>query len=328
MKFYILRRLLYLIPMLFIISIVSFVIIQLPPGDIISSQIAELEMLYGDRAEEQVELLRTTHGLDQPVLAQYFRWIWRIITRWDFGYSFGEQRPVADIIASRLPLTIWITLVTVVFQWVIAIPIGIYSAVRQHSVFDYVATFVAFIGQAIPNFFLGLVLMYFFYTTFGWSVGGLFSPEYQRAAWSFSKFVNMVQHLIPLIIVVGTAGTAGMVRVLRGTMLDELGKPYVRTARAKGIPESRVILMHPTKVALLPMISTIGWVLPGLVSGAVIVSVVLNIPIAGASMLNALLMQDMYVAGAFVLLLSTLTVVGTLISDILLGVFDPRIRAR
>jgi peptide/nickel transport system permease protein len=223
-------------------------------------------------------------------------------------------------------MTMLITLLTLLFSWIVAIPIGVYSAVKQYTVFDYIFTFFAFIGQSIPNFLLALVLMFLLYTNFGWSVGGLFSLEYESAAWSFGKFVDLLKHLVLPVIVIGTAGTAGMVRTLRGMILDELGKQYVQTARAKGLTEQIVLWKHIFRIAILPIISTIGWLLPRLVSGALITSIVLNLPTSGAEMYNALMNQDMYVAGAFVLLLSTLTIIGTLISDILLAQIDPRIQ--
>lgn len=323
---YVIRRILYTIPLLFVISILSFLVIQAPPGDFLSSQIEELELQYGQNVERHIAALRQQYGLGEPIHVQYFKWIGGILTRGDFGVSFAQNRPVADIIRSRLPMTMLITLLTLLFSWIVAIPIGVYSAVKQYTVFDYIFTFFAFIGQSIPNFLLALVLMFLLYTNFGWSVGGLFSLEYESAAWSFGKFVDLLKHLVLPVIVIGTAGTAGMVRTLRGMILDELGKQYVQTARAKGLTEQIVLWKHIFRIAILPIISTIGWLLPRLVSGALITSIVLNLPTSGAEMYNALMNQDMYVAGAFVLLLSTLTIIGTLISDILLAQIDPRIQ--
>jgi peptide/nickel transport system permease protein len=323
---YILRRLLYMIPILFLVSVISFAVIQAPPGDYLTTQIEVLRRQYGDAYEEQVEILKRRYGLGEPIHRQYLKWMKGIILRGDFGQSFAENRPVKDIIVQRLPFTILITFLTMIFVWVVSIPIGVFSAVRQYTFFDYLFTFVAFIGVSIPNFMLALILMYVFYTSFGWSLGGLFSPEFESAAFSLAKLFDLAKHLVLPIIVVGTAGTAGSVRVLRGMMLDELGKEYIKTARAKGLSERTVIWKHAFKIAILPAISTIGWILPALVSGAVITSIVLNLPTTGASMYSALMNQDMYVAGSFVLILCVLTVIGTLISDILLVWLDPRIR--
>lgn len=315
-----------MIPTFILISVISFIVIQAPPGDYLTTQLENLEQQYGTAAERQVEVLRNRYGLDKPLYVRYFNWIGGILLRGDFGMSLSEGRPVVDIIKERIGYTILITFITMIFSWIVAIPIGVYSAVKQNTFIDYFFTFIAFIGRSIPNFMLALILMYIFYANFGWSLGGLFSSEMIHAPWSFAKLLDLLKHLVLPIIVIGTAGTAGMVRVLRGTMLDELGKEYVQTARAKGIPEWRVIWMHPFKVAILPIISTIGWLLPRLVSGAVITAIVLNLPTTGAAMISALQNQDSYVAGAFVLLLSLLTLIGTLVSDILLAKVDPRIR--
>ncbi|MFW5987852.1 MAG: ABC transporter permease [bacterium] len=323
---YILRRVLYIIPLVIIISIISFVIIQAPPGDFLSSQVESLKQQYGSDADMMIEAMRERYGLGEPLYKQYFNWMWGIVTRGDFGYSFEEKRPVTDIIKARIPITVGITLLTLSFTWIIGIPIGIYSAVKQHSIFDYIFTFLAFIGAATPNFLLALVLMFLTYNYLGWDVGGLMSLEFQGASFSLAKLINILQHLILPVIVIGTAGTAGIVRTLRSMVLDELGKQYVQTARSKGITEKKVIWKHVFRVAILPIVSTIGWVLPTLISGEVITSIVLNLPTTGESMFRALENQDMYVAGSFVLLLSTLTIIGTLISDILLAMIDPRIK--
>jgi len=323
---YILRRCLYVIPVLILISIITFIVIQLPPGDFLTSQLQQLEEQYGDSVERQINILRRQYGLDQPLYVQYFKWVGGILTRFDFGGSFSQNRPVKEIIMERMPFTILITFCTLLFTWIVAIPIGVYSAVKQYSILDYVFTFLAFIGQSIPNFLLALVLMYFFYSNFGWSVGGLFSPEYLVSSWGIGKILDLGKHLVLPIIVVGTAATAGIVRVLRGMMLDELNKEYVQTARAKGLRERVVIWKHIFRIAVLPLVSTIGWLLPSLVSGQMITSIVLNLPTTGPILYQSLLNQDMYVSGSFILLLSTLTVTGTLISDILLALVDPRIR--
>lgn len=323
---YILRRLLYMIPTFILISMLAFAVIQAPPGDFLTSQIEQLRQQYGNEIDRQIEVLRRRYGLNEPMYKQYFKWMKGIFLHGDFGQSFAQNRAVKEIIIDRLPFTIVVTLASLLFTWVVAIPIGVYSAVKQYSVFDYVFTFLAFIGRSIPNFLLALVLMFIFYEFFGWSLGGLFSQQFQDAPWSLAKVLDLGKHLILPVIVVGTAGTAGTVRVLRGMMLDELGKEYVQTARSKGVSESLVVWKHVFKIAILPIISTIGWLLPRLVSGAMITSIVLNLPTTGAMMYSALLNQDMYVAGSFVLILSTLTVIGTLISDICLAWIDPRIR--
>ncbi|MFW6007249.1 MAG: ABC transporter permease [Halanaerobiales bacterium] len=323
---YILRRFLFVIPTLIIISIISFIVIQAPPGDYLTNEMKQLREEYGEAAEIRANELRERYGLGQPLYKQYYKWISGIILRGDFGESFAERRPVKDIIVSRLPFTILITLITLLFTWAVSLPIGVFSAIKQYTPFDYIFTFLAFIGRSIPNFLLALVLMYIFYANFGWSLGGLFSEQYKTAPWTINKILDLAKHLILPMIVIGTAGTAGMVRTLRGMVLDELGKQYVQTARAKGLSERVVIWKHIFRIAILPNISTIGWLLPQLVSGAMITSIVLNLPTTGAAMYDALLNQDMYVTGSFVLLLSTLTIIGTLISDILLAEIDPRIR--
>ncbi len=331
MAVYILRRLVYLIPTVLLISIISFAVINAPPGDILSSQVQELEQQYGPAAQRQIEALRTRYGLDQPVYMRYFPWIVGIITRLDFGMSFSgaygiEFRPVVDILAERLGYTVLISVLTLGFTWVAAIPIAVYSAAWQRSVFDYVFTFIAFVGRSMPNFLLALLLMYFVYTNFGWSLGGMFSSEYVGQPWSWGRFVDFLRNLVVPVIVIGTAGMATIVRVLRATMLDELGKDYVQTARAKGVPEWKVLWTHPVKVAILPIVSTIGWMLPMIFSGSVITAIVLNLPTIGLTLYTALRAQDMYLAGSCVLVFSVLTVIGTLISDIILAKIDPRIR--
>jgi peptide/nickel transport system permease protein len=326
---YIIRRVLYIIPMVFLISVIAFIAMELPPGDYVSQQIEQFRNQFGqddEAVERRVKVLRDRYGLDQPPAQRYFTWIGNIILRGDFGRSFVRNQPVLEIIRGRIGLTIALSLSTLVFTWIVAIPIGVYSAIRQYKPFDYGATFVAFIGRATPNFLLALILMYLMYRWFGWSVGGLFSPEYLDAPWSWGRVIDLLQHMILPIIVIGTASTAGLVRVLRGMVLDELHKDYVMLARAKGMPEHVVIWKHIFKIAALPIVSTIGWLLPQLISGAAITSVVLNLPTTGQAMLQALQNQDMYVAGAFILILSSLTMLGTLISDILLALLDRRIQ--
>ncbi|HTJ57920.1 MAG TPA: ABC transporter permease [Devosiaceae bacterium] len=325
MSGFILRRLAMMIVMMVFISIAAFFIIQLPPGDFLTTLAAGLEA-GSEMSQQQLDFLRERYGLDQPIYVQYWSWISAIIFRGDFGYSFQWQRPVADLIWDQLGFTMILSISTLLFAWAVSFPIGVYSAIRQYSIGDYVFTFIGFIGLAIPNFLLALVLMYIGFQFFGQSVGGLFSPEYSKAPWSFAKFEDLLAHLWIPMIVVGAAKTAELVRIMRANLLDELNKPYVTTARAKGLPELSLIFKYPVRIALNPFVSTVGWVLPSLISGAVIASVVLNLPTVGPLLLTALQSQDMYLAGAFILMLSMLTLVGTLVSDILLAMLDPRIR--
>ena len=322
---FIMRRLLIMIPLLLIISIISFALIQLPPGDYLSSYIAQLEQSNREVSKELAMSLRHRYGLDDPFHVQYFKWITGIF-QGDFGYSFEHNRPVGELIGERLLLTILITFATTLFTWVVAFPIGVYSAIKQYSVGDYFFTFLGFIGLATPNFMLALILMFVGYKFWGLSVGGLFSMQYINADWSLAKFIDLLQHLWIPVVVIGTAGTASMIRIMRANLLDELNKPYVTTARAKGLAEWKLILKYPVRVALNPFISTIGWMIPRLVSGSTITAVVLSLPTTGPLLLEALRNQDMYLAGSFILFLSSLTIVGTLISDILLAWLDPRIR--
>ncbi|MBB3999540.1 ABC transporter permease [Aureimonas pseudogalii] len=323
---FILRRVAYMVPTLFAVSIVAFVIIQLPPGDYLTTLMADWASGGGAVEMGTVEVLRERYGLDQPIWIQYFYWISGIVTRGDFGISFELNRPVTDVIWGRLGYTFLISFCTLLFIWALALPIGIYSAVRQYSIGDYVATFFGFLGLAIPNFLLALVLMYVTVSYFGTSVGGLFSPAMVDAPWSLMKFADFLAHVWLPILVVGTAGLASLIRIMRANLLDELHKPYVTTARAKGVSEFRLLLKYPVRVALNPLISTLGWILPALVSGEIIVSVVLSLPTTGPMLLRALLAQDMYLAGSIILMVSVLTLVGTLVSDILLAIADPRIR--
>lgn len=325
MLMFAMRRLLTMLVMMVLISIAAFVIIQLPPGDFLTTLAAGLER-GGEVEAQQLEFLRQRFGLDQPVYIQYWRWISGIIFHGDFGYSFMWKRPVAELIWDQLGFTLILSISTLLFSWVVSFPIGVYSAVRQYSAADYFFTFVGFIGLAVPNFLLALVLMYIGFSYFGQSVGGLFSPEYQNEPWSWGKLYDLLSHLWIPIIVIGASKTAELIRIMRANLLDELNKPYVTTARAKGMPEVRMLVKYPIRLALNPFVSTVGWVLPSLISGAVIASVVLNLPTVGPLLLNALQSQDMYLAGSFILMLSMLTLVGTLVSDILLAWLDPRIR--
>ena len=315
-----------MIPTLFAISMVSFLVIQLPPGDFLTSYVAQLTSMGETASEELIEALRQRYGLGAPIYLQYYTWISGILTEGDFGMSLLWGRPVSELLWERVGLTVMVSLSSILFIWTVALPVGIYSAVKQYSPGDYIFTFLGFIGLATPNFLLALIALWVVFATTGNVLVGLFSPEFVGADWSFAKFIDLLGHIWIPMIILGTAGTAGTIRVMRAQMLDELHKPYVVTARAKGVSELRLLIKYPVRIALNPFFSTIGWLLPTLVAGEVLVSIVLNLPTTGPLMLGALINQDMYLAGSFMLVLSTLTVIGTLISDILLAWVDPRIR--
>jgi peptide/nickel transport system permease protein len=323
---YIAKRVLWMVPSLFVVSFMAFVLIQLPPGDYVTTYIATLAASNEQVDQQQAADLRARFGLDQPFIVQYGKWLWGILSRGDFGLSFEWQQPVSGLIWERMALTLTLTFATLILTWAIALPIGVYSAVRQYSIGDYLVTAIGFIGLAIPSFLMALVLMYVAVVHFGQEVGGLFSPEFQNAPWSWAKLVNLAEHIWVPMVILAVNGTASLVRIMRANMLDELHKPYVTTARAKGLSEFRLLVKYPVRLAINPFISTIAWLLPNLVSGAAIVAVVMSLPTAGPLLLQALQSQDMYLAGAFILLLCTLTLVGTLISDLLLAAVDPRIR--
>lgn len=323
---YILKRLLQMIPMILMISVISFIIIQLPPGSYLNTMVAQMRAAGDDVNLELVEALRVRYSLDQPGYIQYYNWIKGIITEGDFGFSFEWNRPVSYLIWERLGLSIAVSLSALLFSWVVAFPIAVYSAVRKNTFGDYFLTFIGFLGLSTPSFLLALILMYVSSRYFGFSVGGLFSPEYVMAPWSWAKIGNMMTHLWIPMIVIGTSGTASLIRTLRNNLLDELGKPYVVAARSKGISTIRLLFKYPVRLALIPFVSTVGWQLPKMVSGEAVTSTVLSLPTAGPLMLGALRSQDMYLAGSFLLLLATLTMIGTLLSDILLVLVDPRIR--
>ncbi|CAG7597776.1 Nickel transport system permease protein NikB [Paenibacillus solanacearum] len=320
------HRVLQLIPLLIAISIIVFVIIQLPPGDFLTTYIQQLELSGSKVDASTIISLKQQYGLDQPMYMQYFIWMKNIILHGDLGRSFQWNLPVSQVIGERLGLTMAISVLTLIFVWVVAIPIGIYSATHQYSILDYVFTFIGFIGLAVPGFLIALILVYAVFVNTGLSITGLFSPEFQDAPWSWDKIVNMMQRIWLPIVVIGMSGTAGLIRVTRGMLLDELQNQYVITARAKGVEERRLLFKYPVRMAINPLISTIGWTLPSIISGEAIVSIVLNMPTTGPILLKALMFQDMYLAGSFLLILSVLTVIGTLLSDILLAVVDPRIR--
>ena len=325
---YIIKRLLLMVPTLVAISIVSFTIINLPPGDFVDRIVAQ-RLTAGEvvTAQEAADL-RAFYGLDRSVGEQYVVWVSNIFLRGDFGRSFRWDLPVRDLVWERMALTLLLSVSSLLFIWVVAIPIGIFSAVRRYSLGDYSATFLGFVGVSIPNFLLALVLMFISFRYFGQSVGGLFSPQYINAPWSLAKILDLLGHLWIPMIVLGTAGTASLVRTLRANLLDELSRPYVTTARTKGLPESWLIVKYPLRHALNPFVSDLNGIFVDLVSGSTIVAVVLSLQTTGPLLLDALRSEDMFLAGSFIMLMSVLAVVGTLFSDILLAWLDPRIRYR
>jgi peptide/nickel transport system permease protein len=323
---YILRRVLMMIPTLLVTAIVAFAVIQLPPGDFATSYMANLAA-QGDQASmEAAQQLREQYGLDKPVYIQFAKWASGILLRGDFGMAFEMRQPVSQLIWERVWLTVLLSLASVAITWLIAFPVGIYSAVKQYSIGDYLFTFLGFVGVSVPAFLLALVVMYIHFKYLGVTLGGLFSSEYVNAPWSWARVQDLVQHIWIPVLILAVGGTAELIRIMRANLLDELRKPYVITARAKGLPEWKVLLKYPVRMALNPFVSTVGWTLPSLVSGSIILSVVMNLPTTGPMMLRALQAQDMYLAGALILILSVLTIVGTLLSDILLAWLDPRIR--
>jgi len=313
-------------PMMLAISLLTFILIQLPPGDYLTSVIMNLAE-SGERIDEAlIESLEQRYGLNQPMYVQYFKWMRNILLEGDFGRSFYWNRPVSELIWERLGWTAAISLGSILLTWAIAFPVGIYSATHQYSAGDFIFTFFGFVGRATPNFLIALVLMWLGYIWFGMSMGGLLSAEYEQAPWSISKFVDLLKHLWVPLVVVGTAGTAGLIRTMRANLLDELKKNYVQTARAKGVAERRLIWKYPVRLALNPFVSHVGGIFPALISGSSIVSVVLSLPTTGPLLLRALMSQDMYLAGGFLMMLTLLSLIGTLVSDLLLALLDPRIR--
>ncbi len=325
MTAFIVRRAIYMALVVVLLSLVSFMVIQLPPGDYLTTYIEQLVMSGAVVDEAEVAALRDTYGLHLSPFGQYLRWL-RGFVRGNFGMSFQWNRPVGELIGNRLLLTVVLSTVTLIFTYALAIPIGIYAATNRYSLGDYAVTSVGFIGLATPNFLLALILMFLFFKLFGMSVGGLFSPQYLSAPWSVGRVIDLLAHLPIPVIVIGTAGTAGLIRIMRASLLDELAKQYVITARAKGARELVLLFRYPVRVAINPIVSTVGWVLPNIVSGATIVSMVLSLPTTGPLLFQALLSQDMFLSATILMLLSVLTVVGTFLSDVLLAVLDPRIR--
>ena len=322
---YFVRRILVMIPTLLVISVLIFGIIQLPEGDYLTTQIAELEAMGETVAMEKVEFLRKQYGLDQPFVVQYFHWLGGML-HGNFGYSFEYKLPVSQVVGDRLFLSFLLSFSTIIFTWLIAFPIGVYSATHQYSWGDHGLTFLGFLGLATPNFLLALVLLYFANVTFGISIGGLMDPVYLNQPMSWNKLLSVLEHLWIPVIVIGTSHTAGMIRRLRANLLDELQKQYVVTGRAKGLPPFRLLMKYPLRMALNPFIADIGNLLPQVVSGAAIVSIVLSLPTTGPMLLEALRSQDMYLAGSFLMFLSLLTVIGMFVSDLALAGLDPRIR--
>jgi len=326
MLLYILRRAGMMIPTLLVVSIISFIVIQLPPGDYLTTYAMQLRQ-QGDTIDvAELEVLRDRYGLGMPIYAQYWKWISGIVFRGDWGQSMEWRKPVKDLIWERLALTMVLSASSLFVSWFIAIPVGVYSATHQYSFLDYVMSTISFIGVGTPGFLVALIIMWLAMTQLGLNVGGLFSEQYILAPWSWEKVVDMLKHIwIPLLIL-SLSSTAGSVRTTRANLLDELSKPYVTTARAKGVRESKVVWKYPVRVAMNPFFSTVGWSLASLISGTTLVSMVLSLQTTGPMMLRALMSQDMYLAGSFLLLLSSLTIIGTLLSDILLAIVDPRIR--
>ncbi|AIY86052.1 MULTISPECIES: ABC transporter permease [unclassified Thermotoga] len=322
---YIMRRLVNMIITLLVISVIVFTIIQLPPGDFLTAYIAYLQSTGEEVDQATIDALRKQYGLDLPVYAQYFKWLWGIL-HGDFGYSFYWNKPVNQLLWGRLGMSVVVSTIAIVFSWVTGFVIGMYSATHQYSLGDYLATLLGYIGLATPNFLLALILLWLAYSWAGVNLGGLFSQEYINAPWSFAKFVDMLKHLWVPMVVVGTAGMAGLIRTLRANLLDELHKPYVEAALSKGLPERYVFWKYPMRIAMIPFISTVGWTIPRVFSGETITAIVLNLPTVGPLLYGALMSQDMYLAGSLVMFLSFFTVLGTLISDILLAWVDPRIR--
>ena len=322
---YILQRLALLPALMIVYSFVIFLIIQAPPGDFLTSYVATLSSSGSSVSMEQMQALRATYGLDQPFIVQYWLWMKNLFVG-DLGLSLEYQRPNADLIAEQLGLTIALALFSFVLTWAIAVPAGIYCATHQRSLVDHVLTVVNYVGVATPNFMLALVLMWVAFAWFDISVTGLFSPEFVDAPWSFARVADLLAHIWLPAMVLAIAGTARLTRIMRANLLDELNKPYVTTARAKGMTEWRLVLRYPVRLALNPLVSTIGWYLPALFSGSLIVATVMNLPNIGPLLLRALINQDMYLAGGILLIYSFLTIVGTLLSDVLLALIDPRIR--
>lgn len=323
---YILKRIAIMVPTLIVISMISFAVIQLPPGDYLTSYVAGLRQMGDTVDETELANLRERYGLGQPVYVQYWKWVSGIVLRGDWGQSMEWRKPVKDLIWERMGLTVFLSLIAILVSWFVAIPVGVFSATHQYTIPDYLFSALSFIGAGLPGFMVALVVMWVAMRQFGLNVGGLFSQDYMVAGWSWGKLVDLLKHLWIPVIVIALGSTAGSIRTTRANVLDELNKPYVETARAKGLKERKLIWKYPVRVAMNPFFSTVGWTLASLISGQTLVAYVLSLQTTGPMMLRALTSQDMYLAGSFLLLLSALTVIGTLISDVLLAWVDPRIR--
>ena len=322
---YIVQRLLIMIPTLLAISIIVFIIIELPPGDYLSSYVAELQSQGESVDPQKIQFLREQYGLDKPLVQQYFIWLSGML-QGDFGYSFEYNLPVTKVVGDQLLLSFIVSFATIIFVWVVSFPIGVYSATRQYSLGDYALTFLGFLGLATPNFLLALVLLYVANAWLGTSVGGLMEERFLDQPWSWAKALSILEHLWIPVIVIGTAGTASMIRRLRANLLDELQKQYVVTARAKGLHPLKILFKYPLRLALNPFISDIGSLLPHVISGAAVVSIVMSLPTTGPMLLDALRSQDMFLAGSFLMFMAFLTVIGVFLSDLALAALDPRIR--
>jgi peptide/nickel transport system permease protein len=323
---YIIRRILMLVPILVLMSMVAFFLIELPPGDWVTTRITQLEMSGVQVSQDEAARLISQYGLDKPMPVRYWRWVEGIVMRGNWGYSMQWNKPVNEILAERVPMTVVISLSALLLSWAIAIPIGIYSATHQYSFLDYVFTILGFIGAATPGFLLALILAWVLFAKFGFSILGLYSREYLEAPWSFAKFIDLLKHIWLPLILVGLGSTASTIRVVRNNLLDELNKQYVIAARSKGLSEWKLLMKYPVRLAINPLLSTVSFILPGLVSGSVLIDIVLSLQTTGPVLLRATLAQDMYLAGSIVLILSALTVIGALVGDLLLVVVDPRIR--
>ncbi len=322
---FILRRTLIIIPMIILISMISFLIITLPPGSYIDSYLANLQQMGGEVEQSRADTIKERYGLNDPIYLQYWKWV-KGFPRGDFGMAFSEERPVINIIQERIGYTILISTLTLLFTWILSIPIGIYSAVKQYSFGDYVFTFFGFLGVSIPNFLLAIIIMFVGLRFFGINLSGLMPVQYMGEPWGLTKILAVLQRIWVPVVVVGTAGMAGLIRIMRAEMLDQLRQPYIQMARSKGVDEIKVIIKYAARIAVNPLISTIGWLLPQIISGGTIAGIVLGLPTLGPKLYDALKIQDMYLAGTIIFFNIVLILIGTLLSDILLALVDPRIR--
>ena len=322
---YIIKRMLTLIPMLLVLSFVVFVIIQLPPGDYLTTYIDKLRSTGTEVTERMIEELQRRYRVGGTFWEQYWGWFTNLL-QGDLGYSFRWNRSVNSLLEGRLGYTVGLSLASVIIIWVIAFPMGFYSATHRYSPLDYSFTAISFFGMSVPEFFLALVLMFLYFLVTKNYIGGLYSTDFQDVPFSFAKFLDLLKHVWLPFLVAAITGTAGLFKTFRANLIDELSKPYVKTARAKGVPYRKLLIKYPVRIALIPFIATVGWMLPGLISGSTVVGIVMNLPTVGPLLINALKDQDMYLAGSIVLILGALSMVGTVISDILLACADPRIR--